>query len=110
VAFSTLEGRPSAYNFDESKELQVFIHGMWKMWLLAWNKSIFFLLIGFRNCHWHQDHFGPFKHLWWWSLWWSQSAQVLLLRHFRLCCWWQVRYHLLYSWNGGNFSSLSSAF
>lgn len=23
VAFSTLEGRPSAYNFDESKELQV---------------------------------------------------------------------------------------
>jgi coxsackievirus/adenovirus receptor len=28
VAFSTLEGRPSAYNFDESKELQVFIHGM----------------------------------------------------------------------------------
>jgi hypothetical protein len=24
VAFSTLEGRPSAYNFDESKELQVF--------------------------------------------------------------------------------------
>ena len=25
VAFSTLEGRPSAYNFDESKELQVII-------------------------------------------------------------------------------------
>ncbi len=25
VAFSTLEGRPSAYNFDESKELQVAI-------------------------------------------------------------------------------------
>ena len=26
VAFSTLEGRPSAYNFDESKELQVIIY------------------------------------------------------------------------------------
>lgn len=85
VAFSSLEGRPSAINFEHSVELQVNIET--KKGIKCFELLTIHLCgsLELGNGHWDYDHFGSIEYIRWRSVWWSASVEIIFLCHCRYC-------------------------
>lgn len=66
VAFSTLEGRPSAYNFETNPDLQVSIYYNFFFFrkIETMNILTFFYNLGIRSSDWFKNHFRSIKYFW----------------------------------------------